>query len=57
MPFQSDKQRKYLYANKPDVAKKYANHSKGTMYARALRDGSQTQSSKGKKTSTGGSVG
>jgi hypothetical protein len=28
MPFKSDKQRKYLYAKKPKVAKKYAKHSK-----------------------------
>lgn len=26
MPFESDKQRAYLYANKPEVAKKFANH-------------------------------
>lgn len=24
MPFKSDKQRKYLYANEPEVAKKFA---------------------------------
>ena len=57
MPFKSDKQRKYLYSQKPEVAKKYANHSKGSMYARALRGGSQTQSTTGKKTGTGGSAG
>lgn len=28
MPFQSDKQRKYLYSQKPAVAKKFARHSK-----------------------------
>jgi hypothetical protein len=28
MPFKSDKQRKYLYKNHPDVAKKFAKHSK-----------------------------
>jgi hypothetical protein len=28
MPFKSDKQRKYLYKNKPAVAKKFAKHSK-----------------------------
>lgn len=27
MPFKSQKQRKYLYAKKPAVAKKYAEHS------------------------------
>jgi len=27
MPFKSVKQRKYLYANKPEVAKKFAEHS------------------------------
>jgi hypothetical protein len=29
MPFESEKQRKYLYANKPKVAKQLAKHSKG----------------------------
>ena len=28
MPFKSDKQRKYLYANKPKVAEKLAKHDK-----------------------------
>ena len=28
MPFKSEKQRKYLYANKPKVAEKFAKHSK-----------------------------
>ena len=28
MPFTSEKQRKYLYANKPEVAMKYAKHGK-----------------------------
>jgi len=28
MPFKSDKQRKYLYKNKPEVAKKFAKDSK-----------------------------
>lgn len=55
MPFKSDKQRKYLYANKPEVAKKFAKD--GSMYARALRAGDQTGTTTGKKTGTGGSVG
>ena len=29
MPFVSDKQRKYLYANEPDVARKFATDTKG----------------------------
>jgi len=28
MPFKSEKQRKYLFKNKPKVAKKFAKHSK-----------------------------
>ena len=28
MPFKSTKQRKYLYANKPKIAKKFANDSR-----------------------------
>ena len=34
MPFKSAKQRKYLYANKPKVAKKFAKHSKGKQGAK-----------------------
>lgn len=29
MPFKSEKQRKYLYAKKPKVAKKFAQHTSG----------------------------
>jgi len=29
MPFASSKQRAYLYSQKPEVAKKFADHSKG----------------------------
>ena len=32
MPFKSAKQRKYLYANEPKVAKKFANDSKRKKY-------------------------
>jgi|TARA_R110002012_G_scaffold263273_1_gene445972 hypothetical protein len=32
MPFKSDKQRKYLYANKPEVAEKFTQHSKRKSY-------------------------
>lgn len=28
MPFRSDKQRKFLYSQKPTVAKKFASHGK-----------------------------
>jgi len=28
MPFQSEKQRKYLWSQKPEVAKKFASHEK-----------------------------
>jgi hypothetical protein len=28
MPFKSDKQRAFLWANKPEVAKKFVEHSK-----------------------------
>jgi hypothetical protein len=28
VPFKSEKQRRYLWANKPEVARKYAKHSK-----------------------------
>jgi hypothetical protein len=38
MPFKSDKQRRYLYSQKPAVAKKFAEHSK-----------SKSKSKRGKK--------
>ena len=31
MPFRSEKQRKYLWANKPEVARKFAEHSRETI--------------------------
>lgn len=36
MPFKSDKQRKYLYANEPDVARKFAMDSKKDPSMQAL---------------------
>ena len=38
MPFKSDKQRRYLYANKPEVAEKFAKDSmaSGGMLKRAI---------------------
>jgi len=53
MPFQSDKQRKWMYANKPEMAKKW---SKESAYAKAIRAGSQSPMGK-KKTSATGAVG
>ena len=41
MPFKSDKQRKYLYANKPEVAKEFA--SKQRAQAKAIRKSAQNQ--------------
>ena len=32
MPFKSNKQRKFLFAEKPDVAKKFVEHSKRKEY-------------------------
>ena len=32
MPFKSNKQRKFLFAEKPDVAKKFIEHSKRKTY-------------------------
>ena len=32
MPFKSDKQRKYLFAEKPEVAKKFVDHEKRKSY-------------------------
>jgi hypothetical protein len=40
MPFQSEKQRKYLWSQKPEVAKQFAAHDKGKkskMRADAIR--------------------
>ena len=38
MPFKSDKQRKYLFANEPEVARKFADEARasGGMMKRAL---------------------
>ena len=38
MPFKSDKQRKYLYANNPEVAREFSNKGKasGGMLKRAI---------------------
>jgi hypothetical protein len=47
MPFKSTKQRKYLYANKPEVAKRFA--SKQKAQANAIRKSAQNQG--------GGSIG
>jgi len=59
MPFKSEKQRRYLHANEPEVAKRWEKKygSKNTAYAKAIRAGSQSQSPHGKKTGTGGSAG
>lgn len=37
MPFVSDRQRKYLYAKKPEVAKKFAKHAKKKRAAKRKR--------------------
>lgn len=39
MPFKSDKQRRYLYSQKPEVARKFAKHSKEKSLANAVRKG------------------
>ena len=60
MPFKSEAQRRAMHANAPEVAKKWEKKygpSKNSMYAKAIRSGSQSQSPHGKKTSTGGSIG
>lgn len=40
MPFKSDKQRRYLYANKPEVAEKFSKHSmaSGGLLTKAIRN-------------------
>jgi len=37
MPFKSKKQRKYLYKNKPDVAKKFGKHSSNKKKVQKVR--------------------
>jgi hemoglobin-like flavoprotein len=60
MPFKSDKQRRYLYSEKPEVARKFAmdsnKGSQSSAYAKAIREGSQQPKTK-KKTGTTGAVG
>lgn len=46
MPFKSPEQRKYLYSQKPEVAKKFAKHEKPDALDRAMR---KTKSSGNKK--------
>jgi len=48
MPFKSVKQRKYLYANKPEVAKKFATDSKknGGRIEKVLKKHSKHHSAK-----------
>ena len=48
MPFKSAKQRKYLYANKPEVAKKFATDSKknGGRIEKVLKKHSKHHSAK-----------
>jgi hypothetical protein len=41
MPFQSDKQRKYLYSQKPEVAKQLAKH--GTSKDGKMKKGYKTK--------------
>ena len=36
MPFKSDKQRKYLFANDPEVARKFSEKASGGMLKRAI---------------------
>jgi hypothetical protein len=38
MPFKSQKQRRYLYAEKPEVAKKFAKDSKPKATKKGARD-------------------
>lgn len=37
MPFKSEKQRKYLFTNKPDVAKKFVEDEKKGAYTKKLK--------------------
>jgi hypothetical protein len=37
MPFKSDKQKKYLYANKPSVAKEFSKHSKDAKMSKGYK--------------------
>ena len=37
MPFKSESQRKYLWSQKPEVARKFASHGKEKAYAKAIR--------------------
>jgi hypothetical protein len=63
MPFQSEKQRRYLHANEPELAKEWemkypkrgqrAATNKSSAYAKAIRAGSQSPMGKKKTSATG----
>jgi len=38
MPFVSEKQRKFLWANKPEVARKFAEHARKTLKGKKKKE-------------------
>ena len=52
MPFKSDKQRRYLYANKPEVAKKFAEEEKKMSLYENINKRKKAGTSRSKKDST-----
>jgi hypothetical protein len=59
MPFKSEKQRRWMWANEPEMAKEWSmkqSPDKNSAYAKAIREGSQQPKTK-KKTGTTGAAG
>jgi hypothetical protein len=49
MPFKSEKQRKYLYSQHPEVAKKFAKEAKAGKKSSSSKGGKKGSSGRGKK--------
>ncbi len=49
MPYASDKQRKFMYSQKPEIAKKFEKEGKANVVKKAAKKAASKKSGKGKK--------
>lgn len=49
MPYASDRQRKFMYAKHPDIAKKFEKEGKANVVKKAAKKAAPKKSGKGKK--------
>lgn len=49
MPYASDKQRKFMYSQKPEIAKKFEKEGKAGVVKKAAKKAAAKKSGKGKK--------